>query len=124
MRWPYPFLALAFSAFGACGIFQPATGAAAGGTAGSDAGADTCDTAGDCADCEQCAVNGPCATEYDACQQSSDCVAIDECVSPEIGDTLSDCEANNPNGVTAYEAAASCEYCTACASACPGMCSE
>src|ERR1700728_4601971 len=114
MRWPHPILALVICTLGACGIFQPASGAAAaGGTAGSDAGAD-CDTAGDCSDCEACAVgsNGPCFTAFSACEMDPDCSSIDQCVA--VGDTLSDCEANNPSGVSLYTSAATCEYCMAC----------
>jgi hypothetical protein len=118
MRWTRPLAALALSALGACGVFQPATGTTTGGTT-PDAGTD-CATAGNCQDCVSCALDGPCATLYADCEGDSDCAAIDQCVA--LGDTQADCEANNPNGASAWQAVSSCVYCTSCPNDCPGQC--
>jgi hypothetical protein len=122
MRRIHLLAALALSALGACGVFQPASGTAAVGGTGAGGASVDCSTAGTCGDCEACAtaMNGPCFAVFSACETDADCSAIDQCVA--LGDTVADCEANNPNGMSAYQAAANCEYCQACPSACPGMC--
>lgn len=131
MRWP---TLLLMAALGDC--FGPSTTSGAGATStggtgttgasgtGGTGGAGACNTTTTCADCKVCALNGPCAALWGACNASSACSAIDQCLPTCAGDAIceSDCYANNPGGASDYKAANQCVYCAQCSKECPGQC--
>ena len=120
MRWS---LLLLFALAPACD-WPPATSTSSGGTTTTpDAGNCAAGNA-DCAECQSCAVKGPCETLYSACESDQDCAAIDGCAGGCSGDAtcIQTCYASNPNGQAAYQAAGNCIYCEQCT--CTGLCSS
>jgi hypothetical protein len=113
MRWFLALMAIAVS-FGACTLGPPG---ATGGSGGGDAGS-TC-AQEECSACLACAAMGPCATLNDACNNDSDCIAIEQCV--QFGTDTQTCYANTPDGVTDYQNFAQCSYCTECPAICTGF---
>lgn len=102
-------------------------GGAGGGSGGSDGGSnDGGGSSDDCSDkpcdaCRQCASEGPCEDEVDACLANTSCVAIDECLAfcgATPAECFETCRAQNPNGAIEYDAARSCLDCDHCEDAC------
>jgi len=81
-----------------------------------------CDEKGDCAACVSCATSSLCAAQLDACQKSSACVGLDQCL-PLCGadvDCKQQCVANNSDGAALFEAADRCLRCEQCPKDCAG----
>jgi hypothetical protein len=121
MRW----IALITVAFvGAC--FWPTTPTGTtGGAGGGDAGANCPQTSCDNNGCVTCALNGPCASLWNACSANPSCVSLDNCWSSCAGgDTACQqgCAAQNPDAVSTYQAVNQCVYCDQCATICAGLC--
>jgi len=101
-------------------------GGGAGGGGGGSGGDDdlhACDGSGTCSECAQCAAGSEtCAALLSACQQSSACVGIDQCVVICGADLecREQCFISNPEGVQAWEATSRCLYCEVCVSDCAG----
>jgi hypothetical protein len=97
------------------------TGAA--GAGGSATTTVACDGQNECSTCTTCAINGPCATLYSACQQDSDCESIDQCFFTCGSDPTcqQECLDDNPDGVADYQAITTCIDCTQCAKDCVGL---
>jgi hypothetical protein len=97
-------------------------GSGGGGSGGGAAGAPgECSTKVVCDDCRTCAVAGPCAAELAACNQSSSCVAIDQCLGlcgAITAECLELCASQNPGGVSLYDALLGCVDCGACLDPC------
>jgi hypothetical protein len=122
MRWAPLLLVLVLSA--ACD--WPMTSGAGGGST-SDAGSSSggsCAKANpsNCADCQTCADNGPCASLFTACNSDPNCLDVSACAGPCGTDAtcLSGCYSSNPSGQAGYEALATCRYCQQCP--CSGLC--
>jgi hypothetical protein len=121
MRWVIAILVAAIAA--GCTIL-PSSSTGTTGAGGGDAGAQCLQTSG-CTDCTQCALEGPCASLYAACNDSSDCIAIDDCfaqTTPCDATCQATCYAGNPAGQSTYEAVLTCVNCTQCPTACAGQC--
>jgi hypothetical protein len=90
------------------------------GAAGGGSGQHECDNRDDCGSCSSCALNGPCSEAYTACQQSSACNGVDQCMGLcGFNDTCrQQCYSSNPEGASQYEAVLQCAYCNEC----PGDC--
>jgi hypothetical protein len=126
MRWTFVIVAVVLST----GCVWPGTGGTTGGAAtttsgagGSDAGVN-CQEQG-CSECISCAFSSTCETVYAACEANPDCQSIDGCFTGcNPGDMTCEqgCYSTNPNGQGDYEAFRNCVYCTACPTACPGVC--
>jgi hypothetical protein len=96
------------------------TGSGGGGGVGS-----TCtQMAGNCGACTSCALAGPCASLYSACENDSDCTTIDVCFEGCNGNSACEqtCFANNPSGAHDYQSLLECVDCAECPTACPGLC--
>ncbi len=124
MRWTIAIVTAVVTS----GCVWPGTGSttgssAASSTGGSDAGVD-CQAEG-CSECLSCAFSSTCESAYSTCEANPDCQSIDGCFEGcSAGDMTCEqgCYATNPNGETDYEAFRNCVYCTACPTACPGVC--
>jgi hypothetical protein len=123
MRWA-PLLLLVLSA--GCGL--PLTGAGTGGTSTggtSTAGGGACAKANpnNCADCQTCADNGPCASLLTACNDDPNCADVLACAAGCGGDATclqTNCYSANPGGQAGFQALANCRYCDQCP--CSGFC--
>lgn len=112
----------------ACTIRPKGTDDDGGGGTGGDSGgggaagaSSACDGKVVCDDCRSCALAGPCADALAACNQSSACVALDQCLGLCGGLTaecLELCASQNPNGVSLYDALLGCVDCTECLDPC------
>jgi hypothetical protein len=72
-----------------------------------------------------CALNGPCASLWAACNANPACQSLDGCWgSCAGGDTAcqQNCQAANLTGVSDYTAVNQCVYCSQCSSVCVGQC--
>jgi hypothetical protein len=107
------------------GCDWPAATTTSTGTTVTEAGAE-CPQTTTCEDCASCALNGPCESVWATCHADPDCSSIDGCVGGCGGDATCQqaCYANNPNGVSDYQAAWKCTYCTQCPTVCTGMCTN
>lgn len=88
----------------------------------------TCDAIGDCGEngggCIECAINGPCSAELDACLNIFTCTQYSDCISmcaPDNQACLDACEAQNPEGAALYKALIGCVICEQCAASCAGQ---
>lgn len=84
-----------------------------------------CDGTGECGDsakgCMQCALQGPCAMEYQACGANSECVAFSDCLAMCMNAACMDqCAADHPAGVALYNEVTTCVVCGACYADCNG----
>ncbi len=107
----------------ACCNWTAASDSSTSGTGGSS----SCPQTSACADCKTCALNGGCASLWSACEQSSDCQAIDQCwATCAVGDTScqQNCYADDSDAMATYAAVNNCVYCTECTTACAGQCSN
>jgi hypothetical protein len=82
-----------------------------------------CDAQSTCDACTQCASKGACATQVSACLSDAVCSGLDQCVGLCGGDNdcKTQCYQQNQAGLSAYNAAYGCLYCTACPHACKGF---
>ncbi|MFT3776203.1 MAG: hypothetical protein QM820_63475 [Minicystis sp.] len=97
------------------------------GTSGSGGGTTSepaCSATSTCSDCVTCALNGPCASLYTACEQDASCSGLDQCYAICGNDKTcqGECDSANLGGVTAYRAVTQCVYCQQCSSECAGQC--
>jgi hypothetical protein len=77
----------------------------------------------DCQDCQTCAFDSLCMTQYADCQAEPQCIALDECVSAcREGDDacVQACVDANPNGADPLLALLECIFCDACYVTCDG----
>ena len=98
------------------------SGGSAGDAGGGDGGGEpSCVAVTDCEACRECASDGPCKADFDACFSNASCIAIDECLTncgalPE--ECWETCRAQNPAGTEDYDAARGCVDCNQCQDAC------
>lgn len=104
-----------------CACDVAATEDANAGDAG-DAAVSACDKKGDCNKCQTCAAQLACAKLVTACDQSPECVGMDQCVKLCGSDTAcrQQCSTSNPGGVQLYVALVNCLSCEQCPSDCAG----
>jgi hypothetical protein len=125
MRWLLllPLGVVSVSVLGA-GCDWPSTASATSGTTVVPEAGAQCPQTTTCQECASCALQGPCESDWAACMADPDCSSIDGCAGACAGNAacIQACEANNPNGMAAYQAAWSCTYCTQCPSICTGLC--
>lgn len=125
MRWAFLIVGAVIGCVSGCTLLQSAGGAGAGGVGGGDAGPVCQGAQTTCMECVACALNSHCAALYAACQQSSDCHAIDQCflINGCVDAACKQaCYDGTPNGAAAYHAVNACIYCQQCPAACPGQC--
>jgi hypothetical protein len=126
MRWAAFVLTVVLSlAFSLGGCWDLAS---SGGDTSTGGSGTKCSQSDGCAACTSCAEGGPCATLWQTCMGSSDCLAIDACIGQTEGcgtnaTCTAGCYANNPAGQCDYEAAWNCIQCQQCTDAC-GMCAQ
>jgi hypothetical protein len=122
-----PLAALAAALLAACTIRPKGSDDDGGGGSGGEAGGGGGGAPGECAgkvvcdDCRSCAIAGPCAAALAACNQSSSCIAIDQCLGVCGGvtaDCLELCASQNPDGVSVYDALLGCVDCGECLDPC------
>lgn len=112
-------LLLVLASLGACDISpheEPDAGDAG------DAAVSECDKKNDCQACQTCAAQKACAKLVTACQQSPDCVGLDQCMKL-CGSDVScrqQCGASNPGGAPTYAALVDCLACDQCPGDCAG----
>jgi len=112
---------------GAGGSAGKGGSAGAGGyNTGGHGGAHSCDQLASCYDCQACTFEsgGPCRTWADACQGSSHCTALLNCVSTCGGDSACEqqCKDDHPAGLVIYKSFWDC-MCGICVSTCQSTCS-
>jgi hypothetical protein len=84
-------------------------------TTGGDPGCDT----GSCDSCQQCALNGVCSGQVDACFANPECSALLDCLSSCVDEIcMNDCVNAHPGGIDQYNAVGECIFCTACPLTC------
>jgi hypothetical protein len=120
MRWIPAAIALSI-ALAAC--LQNQNG---GSSSTGDAGLNPCDGKKNCSMCLTCAQQNACRDELDACNGSSACQGIIQCVNATCGGTPTtscegNCKASNTDGAATYDALIQCGYCSTCASDCAGF---
>ncbi len=123
MRWLALFLVLVVSlAVSQVGCWDLASGPAE--TSTGDAGSQCSQTEG-CDTCTNCALSGPCAAAWDACNADAECLSIYECVvsqDPCDATCQANCAASDPDGVDDFTTFWNCQQCQQCPTAC-GLCS-
>jgi hypothetical protein len=75
--------------------------------------------------CVTCALDGPCSSLWNACSANPACLSLDSCWGGCAGgDTTCQqgCAAQNPAGVSDYQAVNTCVYCRQCSTICAGQC--
>ncbi len=84
-------------------------------------GPSDCDNTGDCGFCQQCALEGPCAADWDACLSNIDCAALIDCITQCTDDGCYEkCQDTYQAGIDLYMTVATCVVCDACFADCGG----
>jgi hypothetical protein len=90
----------------------------------SSTGGPLCDNTGDCSGCQSCAVEKPCAAQWDQCVTQTSCSSMLACFnSCNNGDQMcySECYNKFPDAQQLYEDLALCVLCDACYVDCNGL---
>jgi len=98
------------------------TGTATGTGTGACAAEDTVDNCGSPQmGCTQCAIGGPCETEFTTLAGMPNAQELLECYEPCMDEACLDaCDAMYPDEAAAFAAFSECVYCEACYTACDG----
>jgi hypothetical protein len=101
---------------GLCGASSSSSAVASSATGGG-----SCDGQLDCSLCAECAQNGPCLPEVDACFNDPACFDLVNCTANCFDQACIDvCKQQNPGGAPEYDAAITCIGCDQCANDCLG----
>lgn len=113
------FFLLVLASLAACDITQVDDADA--GDAG-DAAVSECDKKNDCSVCQTCAAQKACLKWEQACNQSSECIGLDQCIKLCGADAAcrQGCSTSNPGGIQLYGALVNCLSCEQCPSDCAG----
>jgi hypothetical protein len=74
-------------------------------------------------DCVSCAFTSACSDQYMACTNSTDCIAVNTCLSkcaPDDAPCQQGCLENNPAGAALYQEVILCAVCDTCYDSCNG----